>query len=168
MVSISKNRLLRRSLLVLIILSLTFLCVLHTESETIPDSNPIVIESEKTVDELILEIAPKFNQDPQLIKKIIYCESGGKVKSHDNGRGTNITGIHNTTFDYWLKKYKETYYNEELNKNSTYDQIKMMSWAFSQGEEYRRAWTTYVAYKNGGTYTFYSKLLEGTYTARCK
>lgn len=128
---------------------------------------PYVEVKEKTVDEMIIEIAPMFNQEPSLIKKIIYCESGGEVKSHDGGRGTNITGIHNTTFDYWLKKYEKEY-NETLNKESTYDQIKMMSWAFSQGEDYRRQWTSYVAYKNGGEYTFYSSLLKGTYTSRCK
>lgn len=121
--------------------------------------------SKDVLDKMILDIAPIFNQNPSLIKKIVYCESSGKISSHDGGRGTNITGIHDTTFDYWLPKYIEQN-GETLNKDSTYDQIKMMSWAFSQGYAYK--WTTYVAYKNGGTYTFYSSLMGKWYTATCK
>jgi hypothetical protein len=121
----------------------------------------------KTVDEIINEVAPLFNQDPKLISKISFCESSHKIQSHDGGKGFNVTGIHNITFNYWLKQYQKEI-NENLNINSTYDQIKVMSWAFSKGDRYRNQWTTYVALKNGGTYTFYSKMLGKNFTARCK
>ena len=116
---------------------------------------------------MIEELAPRYGQDPALISKISYCESQHKIKSHDGGRAVNITGIHDKTFNYWLPLYEKEQ-GETLDINSSYDQIKMMSFAFSQGESYRRQWTTYRAYTNGGTYTFYSKLLKGTFTSRCK
>lgn len=162
MTKINTNRLLRVSIIVIITLIFIFLPTLHTDSKT---TEVVIEEPEPTLEQIIYQIAPKFNQDPALIEKIIYCESGGEIKSHDGGRGTNITGIHNTTFNYWLPKY-EASQNETLNIDSTYDQIKMMSWAFSQG--YANQWTTYVAYTSGGTYTFYSSLMGRMYTARCK
>jgi len=119
-----------------------------------------------SVKEMAYLTAMQFGQDPTLISKIMMCESGGIVASHDGGRGVNVTGIHDNTFNYWLPKYeKDT--GETLDITSTYDQLKMMSWAFSKGDTYRRQWTTYRAYKNGGTYTFYSILLKNTYTSRC-
>lgn len=134
------------------------------EQEEIPEA---VIEAPKTVIEIIGEIAPQFEQDPKLIEKITWCESHHEVKSHDGGRGTNVTGIHDKTFDGWLPLYEKER-GETLDKASTYDQIKMMSWAFSKGDSYRNQWTTYVAYMNGGTYSFYSRLLEAHFTVKCK
>lgn len=120
-----------------------------------------------TVVEMLEHIAPQFKQDPKLISKISWCESGHKVLPHDGGRGRNMTGIHDTTFNGWLPLYeKET--GETLNINSVYDQFKMMAWAFSKGDSYRNQWTTYVAYKNGGTYSFYSRLLKKHFTVNCK
>lgn len=164
MINLRKNRLLVIILITACILWLS-LTTLHTKSETNDSINPAPKVSEPTVSEMVATIAPKFNQDPQLITKIIMCESGGKIQSHDGGRGLNITGIHDATFNGWLKEYEKEY-NETLNKDSNYDQIKMMSWAFSKG--YSNQWTTYVAYMNGGEYTFYSKMLGKTFTARCK
>lgn len=119
-----------------------------------------------TVVGMIDYIAPQFGQDPQLISKIAWCESGHKVKSHDGGRAVNITGIHDRTFDGWLPLYKADR-GETLNKDSTFDQIKMMSWAFSKGSSYRNQWTTYVAYTKGGTYAFYSRLLKDHFVVKC-
>jgi len=158
---------LKRIIIIVILILLSVVAKANIDVKNQEVIEVAYIEKEKTVDEMIFEIAPLFNQDPFLIKKIIYCESSGKISSHDGGRGTNITGIHDTTFDYWLKEYtKET--GETLNKDSSYDQIKMMSFAFSLGEDYRRQWTTYRAYINGGTYTFYSSLMGRTYTSTCK
>lgn len=136
-------------------------------AQEIPKAVAVPTTVPLTVEQMINTLAPKYGQDPKLISKISYCESKHKVASHDGGRALNITGIHDTTFKGWLRLYEKEQ-GETLDKNSTYDQIKMMSWAFSKGESYRRQWTTYVAYKNGGTYSFYSKLLKGHYTAKCK
>lgn len=120
-----------------------------------------------TVVGIIDYVAPQFGQDPKLISKISYCESEHIVTDHDGGRGKNVTGIHDDTFNGWLPLYEKER-GETLNIDSTFDQLKMMSWAFSKGDAYRKQWTTYVAYLNGGEYTFYSRLLKGTYTAKCK
>jgi hypothetical protein len=125
------------------------------------------VEIDYSVPSIIERIAPLFDQDPQLIYKITWCESNHKVVSHDGGRARNVTGIHNATFKGYLPSYEKEM-GETLDIHSTYDQIKMMSFMFSKGEKTRRLWSTYRAYTNGGTYTFYSKLLQGTYTSRCK
>ena len=119
-----------------------------------------------TIPEQIEKAALQFNQDPKLISKIAYCESEHKVLPHDGGRGVNMTGIHDTTFKGWLPLYQKEV-GETLDIKSTLDQFKMMSFAFSKGDTYRRQWTTYRAYKNGGTYTFYSRLMKKTFTSRC-
>jgi hypothetical protein len=124
-------------------------------------------ETPKTIPEMIDEIAPKFEQSPKLIKKITWCESNYQVKVHDNGHGKGVTGIHKKTFQLWLPKYEKEQ-GETLNYDSSYDQLKMMSWAFSKGDSYRNQWTSYVAYMNGGTYSFYSKLLGKNFTVKCK
>lgn len=127
----------------------------------------IPTKDDLTVKEMIQEIAPMFGQDPGLVSKISFCESHHQVVVHDGGYGKGVTGIHRKTFDGWLPLYEKERH-ETLNYNSTYDQIKMMSWAFSKGDSYRNQWTTYVAYMNNGVYTFYSRLLKATFTVRCK
>jgi len=167
------NQSVLRVLIAIAVLLILFIPVTSrstTKAEQTSDEQPLVadeIPKQKTVEEMIQDIAPMFGQDPKLISKISWCESKHEVLPHDGGRAVNVTGIHDTTFKGWLPKYQKER-NENLNIDSTYDQLKMMSWAFSKGESYRTQWTTYVAYTNGGTYSFYSRLLKGHYTARCK
>ena len=120
---------------------------------------------EQTIPQMIQEIAPRFGVDPKIISIVSKCESGWKVVEHDGGHGNGITGLHKATFKLYLKKY-ELKHNETLNYDSSYDQLKMMSYMFSIGQA--RQWTAYRAYMNGGTYSFYSKLLKKHFTARCK
>jgi len=144
-----------------------------TKDENIKEAPVLVsetLESERskmTIPQIIEEVAPMFDQDPELISKIAYCESKFKNVVHDGGHGRGVTGIHKKTFDLWLVRYKKET-NETLDYNSSYGQLKMMSWAFSKGNSYRNQWSTYVAYKNGGTYSFYSKLLKDNFTVKCK
>jgi len=148
----------------LVILCVAYLFCLYSraDGQELP-----VNQNTLSVNAMIEEIAPKFGQDPKLISKITWCESQHKVANHDGGRGINITGIHDKTFKSWLPMYEKEM-GETLDIKSSYDQLKLMSYVFSKGESYRRQWTTYVAYINGGTYTFYSKLLNGKFTAKCK
>ena|SRR3990167_9913691 len=120
----------------------------------------------RDVKSMIQEISPRFNQSPTLISKIMWCESNHKVALHDNGAGKGVTGIHKNTFRGWLPLYEKEW-SETLRYDSSYDQIKMMSWAFSKGNSYRNQWTSYVAYTNGGTYAFYSKLLKKDFVVKC-
>lgn len=141
--------------------------VKDTEVIVIPAQATIITPEEMSVDEMINSIAPRWNQDPKLISKISWCESHHEIKVHDGGYGLGVTGIHKKTFEMWLKEY-QIENGETLDYGSTYDQLKMMTWAFSKGESYRDDWTTYVAYMNGGVYSFHSKLLKADFTVYCK
>jgi len=121
--------------------------------------------SDYSVKEMIDYISPQFGQDPKLISKITWCESGHKILPHDGYRGVNITGIHDATFYGWLPEYEKEV-GETLDIKSSFDQLKMMSWAFKD-ENKRELWTTYVAYKKGGEYKFTTKNGK-VYIARCK
>lgn len=148
--------------------TLSFLCLLVSFpiTEHYVEAKEVSVKKVLTVKEIINEVAPKFGQDPKLISKITWCESNHKVVNHDNGHGRGVTGIHKATFKRWLPLYiKEV--RETLNYDSTYDQLKMMSWAFSKGKSYRNQWTSYVAYTKGGTYSFHSKLLQRDFTVKC-
>lgn len=95
------------------------------------------------VQEIIKCIAPAYGQDPVLISNVIKRESTYNPNAvHDGGRGKGVTGFHTDTFNRWNKQYlKET--GEVIIYDSTLDQIKLMSWAFSKGESYRDDWTSY-------------------------
>lgn len=114
-----------------------------------------LIES-MTVPEMIEYIAPQFGQPTKAIKTIVCSESNFLVLPHDGGRAVNVTGIWDTTFDGWLPQYEKEM-GETLNKKSTFDQLKMMSWAFSKGDSYRYQWSTYHAYVNGGQARIWSR-----------
>lgn len=139
--------------------------LLSSTSSISADTPPVKQLKDYSVVELINYVAPMYGQDPELIGKITWCESGNIVASHDGGQGKNVTGLHDETFDVFLPAYIKKY-GETLDKKSTFDQLKMMSFIFSLGEKERRLWTTYVAYKNGGSYTFPYK--GKPYTAHCK
>jgi len=118
-----------------------------------------------SVPELIDYIAPQYGASPELLKKIVWCESNFKTDVwHDNKHGWGTTGFHRTTFEDWQKRFGR----EDLIYESNFDQIVLMAIAFEKGESYRRAWTSYRAYSNGGTYTFYSRLMGRWYTVTCK
>lgn len=138
--------------------------IIVTSAEPVPV--PVVSYESMSVKEMIRLIAPRFSQNATVISKITWCESGHKVVSHDHGAGLGVTGIHKATFNGWLPKYVAEQ-GETLNYASTYDQLKMMAWAFSKGSSYRNQWTTYVAYSHGGSYTFYPDIPEKTFTVNC-
>lgn len=115
--------------------------------------------------EIIKEIAPKFNQNPNELSLIVWNESQFTIKEHDGGRAKNITGTQNRTFKDWLPEY-EREIHETLNIDSQYDQVKMMAWAFSKNRKV--AWTTWVACQSPDkTYSFHSYQLDGDYTVVC-
>jgi hypothetical protein len=133
-----------------------------------PQIMPEISVQELSVKEMSSLTAMMFGQDPKLLNKIMWCESHGQVSDHDGGRGLNVTGIHDQTFDLWLPQYEKDI-GESLDKTKTWDQLKMMAWAFSKGEDYRDDWTTYVAYMSPDhTYSFYSTLLKAHFTVVCK
>jgi hypothetical protein len=93
---------------------------------------------------------------------VIACESRYEPTSKgDGGRANNVGQFHKPTFERLSKLM-----GEELDYNSYYDQTKLLAWSLDNG--YGANWTAYRAIKNGGTYSFYSKLLQKHYTATCR
>lgn len=119
-----------------------------------------------SVPEMIDYIAPQYGADTELLKKITFCEASHNLGNviHDGGRGTGTTGFLKNTFNDWKVKLGRP----ELVYESNFDQLTLMAIAFEKGESYRMAWTSYRAYINGGTYTFYSSYEHRWITVHCK
>ena len=134
----------------------TYIPVTHAEA-------PTRTVQEYSVQELAKYFADYYGADYRDFYSTGWCESGWNPEAQGDGkRANNVLQIHQPTFNQWAKEM-----GEELDYNSTYDHIKVGAWAFAQGESYRRAWTAYRALENGGTYSFYSKLLDKHFTVHC-
>ena len=104
------------------------------------------------------------DQDKIELKKVGWCESNlGVIKIGDKGLAH---GLYQYLKGTWLKA--EKLIGEDLNIDSIYDQAKMTAFLWVNYPEWKTQWTTYVAYKNGGTYSFHSRVLDGDYTVVCK
>lgn len=106
--------------------------------------------------------AAQYQVDASVFKKVMWCESNNRQESKgDNGRAIGVYQFHKGTFDMYSKKLGKT-----LDINSYQDQIELAAYMFSIGEA--RQWTAYRAIINGGTYSFYSNLLDKHFTVTCK
>ena len=116
-----------------------------------------------TDEDLIEQFSEQYGADPDIVKKVMDCESGGDHKmSSDGGHSNGIAQFQKSTFNRMSKIF-----GEKLEYSSKYDQLKLATWALSQ-PKLAREWTTYVAIKNGGKYSFYSNLNKKHYTVYCK
>lgn len=122
--------------------------------------------SQRPITEQIDYFADKYGVDSSLMEKVVECESQGDPENKGdwkNGKplAFGILQYHKESFERHAKIF-----GEELDYYSYYDQIKVGTWAISEG--HGNEWTTYRAIKNGGTYSFYSNLLKEHYTVNCK
>lgn len=125
---------------------------------------PIRELKDYSVVELIDYYSALYDQDPALMRKVAECESKYNTTIlGDGGRAFSVFQFHKGTFERWSKER-----GEPLDYKSYHDHIKLAVWSFAQGEKYRNAWTSYVAIKRGGEYSFYSKLLKKHFTVYCK
>lgn len=107
-----------------------------------------------------------YGVDSRLVSKVIECESDGQHEAvGDGGRSRGIGQFQKPTFESLEELYFKEY-NEYLDYESEFDQIKLLTWSIANG--HGRNWTAYRAIKNGGTYTFYSKQMKRWYTVYCK
>lgn len=124
----------------------------RVEATPIIESSKTITQksTEEVVKDIIREKSEKYNLSYSMMSKVIFCESGFQADAnHDGGRGKGVTGFHRSTFNGWLSKYqRET--GQTLNYESAYDQIELMSWAFTKGEQYRDDWTSYNKLKRYG------------------
>jgi hypothetical protein len=128
---------------------------------------------QSTPQEYIVEYAKQFELNPELLLKIAKCESHlDPLAEGDYKNGTYLAiGIYQYHQDMWngsVLLYRKEVYDEPLDRYSYHDQAKLTSFIFAKHPELRKKWTSYVAYMNGGTYTFYSKLLGKYFTVVCK
>lgn len=144
-----------RYLLILLLLLSAILCITRQalsdyepQMATIETaSTPIVDPDSMTITEMIEYLAPQYNQNSKLLGEIIFCESSNRTDvPHDGGKGYGVTGYHRETF---LEHEKS--FGIDLNYDSSYDQIKLMTIAFSKGEKYRNLWSSYKRYTKYGT-----------------
>lgn len=106
--------------------------------------------------------ATLYGTDSSVVKKVVECESGGYHKAvGDGGRSNGIAQFQKSTFLRMEKKM-----GEDLNYDSSSDQIKLLTYAISQG--WGNEWTAYRAIKNGGRYAFYSSQLKKHFVVYCK
>ena len=104
------------------------------------------------------------DQDKLELKKVGWCESNlGRIKTGDKGLATGLFMYHKGT---WAKA--QDLIGEDLDIHSINDQAKMTAFIWKKYPSWRTQWSTYVAYKKGGVYSFHSRVLNGDYTVRCK
>jgi len=118
--------------------------------------------SQQPIAKQIDHFAILYGVDGSLVKKIIDCESQGNIEAlGDGSRAYGLLQYHKSSFERHAKLF-----GEKLDYYSSYDQIKLGTWAISKG--FGNEWTAYRAIKNGGTYSFYSKLLKKSFVVYCK
>lgn len=110
--------------------------------------------------------AQQYGVDSLLVKKIIKCESRWDINAEgDSGLSNGIAQFQKSTFERMEKEFVKDY-RHDLDYNSSFDQIKLLSYAISKG--WGNEWTAYRAIKNGGTYSFCSKQLKKCFKVYCK
>lgn len=81
--------------------------------------------------------AQQYQIDASVFKKVMWCESSNRPDAiGDNGKAVGVMQFHKETFDEQSKLL-----GEELDYNSTKDQIKLASWMFSKNKQSH--WTCY-------------------------
>lgn len=123
---------------------------------------PIRTVQEMSLQEVVYHYAEEYGTPGDVLNQVMLCESRGEQDTKgDHGMSHGIFQIQTET---WKRFTKEM--GESLDINSPIDQSKVAAWAFANG--HAGEWTTYVALKNGGTYTFWYKLEKRYYTVHCK
>lgn len=163
-----KNKLILYIILWIIawIFALIFLPIENAKAEA-PDST-IKVE-EMTIPETIAYYSIIYNTDARITTAVAKCESQFNPDTqgdYKDGKylAQGLFQYHNET---WYRHYKE--FNKEtgitLVKGVPQDDVQLGVWAIANGKG--NEWSTYTSLKNGGTYSFYSKLLGRHYTVKC-
>lgn len=91
------------------------------------------------LDQSITHYTALYGANEDQLRKTIKGESTFRCDVYgDNGKAYGIAQFHKPTFERWSKEL-----GEELDYYSCHDQIKLMSWAFSKGDKYKRHWTAW-------------------------
>jgi len=141
------------------------LAIIITAITFIPASRGIALapeHKEEAQEDLLSKYANQYSVPREDLEAVFRCESNSnhEIKPGDKGLSFGGFQIQKETFADLEKKM-----GEDLDIESLEDQTKMTAFAISTGEGKR--WTSYVALKNGGTYTFYSRVWGKTMTVHC-
>lgn len=162
---------LTKTILLAMALVITLSCLAYSEQfQPIVKADEITVQPEPIIPveltpvEYADKYALQYGIDAGVFKKVMWCESNYLPEAvGDNGKARNVMQYHKDTFIGDAKAM-----GENLNYDSYHDQIKAAAWSFTQGESYKRRWTSYRAIMNGGVYTFYSSSLDQWFTVNCK
>lgn len=111
-------------------------------SEEAKQIETVEVQKELTIEEVLNEVPKKYGVNPEIISKVAFCESSHdptQINYNDGGPGKHSVGImqyQKSTFDYWEGKL-----GEDLNYESTYDQVKLASYMISKNRGHE--WTCY-------------------------
>lgn len=133
--------------------------------ETAKAEAPEMTVQEMTIEGAIAHFSEVYGVDPKISIAVARCESNFNPNViGDGGRAKGIYQYHNET---WYRHYKE--FNKEtgitLVKGEPKDDAQLAIWAIANGKG--SEWSSLRAIRNGGTYSFYSKLLEKNFTVKC-
>lgn len=124
---------------------------------------PTVTIDKEYIQEKVNQFSNIYSIDSKLVSKVVECESKyDHEQEGDGGRAFGVMQYHEASF----KRHAKLMGEPDLDYYSTYDQIKVGTWALANG--HAREWTAYRAIMNGGVYSFYSKLLKKHFTVKCK
>lgn len=152
------------ALLPISIVVVTFLCsTLSVAMAQAPSAVPIaqIPLRDQPIENIVEHFSYVNDIDPKIALSVMQCESKG-IQSTVGDDG-NARGIFQYWTDTWARHSKEM--GETLDINSSYDQARLATWAIANG--HADEWTTYVAIKRGGRYSFYSKSLKKSFTVYC-
>jgi hypothetical protein len=140
--------------------------LLGSPTNVIAEPLEIINPIDLTVQEQVAYFTNIYGGDTSINNKVMYCESKGNHDTvSDGGRSNGILQFQKPTWNWMEDEFFEEY-GEHLDYTSSFDQIKLFTWAMNKG--YGRNWTAYRAIMNGGTYSFYSNQLHRHFTVTCK
>ena len=132
------------------------------------DKIPEMVCGEKDSVCLIKKYTKLFNSNTDTVYSVMMCESGGVWKEGDSGHSFGQFAYFEETWNRYAKLYRKTFgVDDQFDIKSLHDQVKLTSFAFSLGDINRNEWTTYVAIKKGGSYSFYSRFHKKYFTVQC-
>jgi hypothetical protein len=139
----------------ILVLGTSFISNTYAEAPELPIQD-------QSIENIVRHFALQEGVDEEIMLKMMDCESDGNQSAvGDGGRAKGVFQFHEETFNRMEKKM-----GEDLNKSSAFDQAKLASWAVANGMG--NEWSSYRSIMNGGTYSFYSRLLGKSFTVHCK
>lgn len=122
-----------------------------TSTTVVATSSVSKKNGELSVREIIQIKSEKYGLKTSMMDQIVKCESTYNPQAeHDGGKGKGVTGYHLATFNESLAMYRKQT-GQNLNYNSSFDQIELMAWDYKTNPERRYLWSSYVRYSKYGT-----------------